>query len=146
MSIKEILLNKGWAGRTISRPETVIQLNPHIQTMVNLLHAYNILAERDSGGYEKSSMGDQVRILRMDIGKMSETISSCGGIPERSPQSSIVRGSAEWSDIVAVEKSLLNMILAEKEIEHQMRTRAILSKVQENTEALIQQLQRTVQT
>jgi len=145
MSIKEILLQKGWAGRTISRPETVIRMNPLIQVMSNLLYAYNCQAEAEPSSFGESSTGDLVRILRMDIGKMCETVASCGGISTRSPEISLVEGSTNWSDITAVEKSLMDMITAEKEIEHHMRSRAILSKVAENTERRLQQLESLVQ-
>ncbi len=145
MSIKEILLNKGWAGRTISRAETVDQLNPHIQAMSNLLYAYNLMEDNDIDSFDEASMGEHIRVLRMDIGKMSETIASCGGISLRSPERSLVGESTEWSNIIASEKALQKMILAEQEIEHQMRTRAILSKIAENTDLRIQQLSRLVQ-
>ena len=46
MTIKEIkstILKKGWAGKTISREETVQKLNPLIEAHVALNHAYTSL-------------------------------------------------------------------------------------------------------
>jgi hypothetical protein len=124
MGIKELILKKGWAGRTISRPETVEQLNPIIQYMSGVLFQYTSSPEFVDT--------EQIRTLRMDIGKMSETIASCGGVPARHSG-----GGDAPENIRSAELHLRDLLQLEQKIEHQMRTRAILGVVLTNTEARI---------
>lgn len=144
MSLKDIILNKGWAGRTISRPETVARLNPHIQSMSTLLLAYDIIggsADESRGG---DDLDEQLRILRMDIGKFSETIASAGGVAHRSPDAAAAQQVHSWSDVLRAEQSLLSALDEENDIEHQMRTRAILAVVSGNTETRLRILRQLV--
>jgi hypothetical protein len=143
MSIKEILLKKGWAGKTISRPETAQRLNPLIHTMSNILRAHNhVAASTDSSG-SNSPLSEQVRLLRMDIGKMSETVFSSGGVATRTAEP-YVAGLNGNKDLLDAENALLSDLRNEKDIEHQMRTRAILAAVAANTENRIQLLRQLV--
>jgi len=79
---------------------------------------------------------DLVRTLRMDIGKFSETIVSCGGIAARTA----VDSNSDASTAKSLETELLEALKAEGDIEHQMRTRAILGVVATNTELRIKEL------
>jgi hypothetical protein len=128
MSIKDILLKKGWAGRTISRSETIDRLNPILQLMSGVLNEHN--------SNPGSISDDLVRTLRMDIGKFSETIVSCGGIAARTA----VDSNSDANTAKSLETELLEALKAEGDIEHQMRTRAILGVVATNTELRIKEL------
>ena len=128
MGIKDLILKKGWAGKTITRAETVERLNPILQRLSAVLALHN--SDGSSAG------SDQVKTLRMDIGKISESIVSCGGIAERAPLPADEAGT----DVQAAEKGLIDALKAENDIEHQMRTRAVLSAVLANTENRLRQM------
>jgi hypothetical protein len=133
MGIKELILKKGWAGRTISRAETVERLNPIIHFMSGVLLQYTSSLEFVDN--------PQIRTMRMDIGKLSETIASCGGVPARHSGDGDSDGDSGSGDapenIRSAELDLRELLLNERKIEHQMRTRAILGVVLTNTEARI---------
>ena len=124
--LKELVLKQGWAGRTISRAATVDRLNPILQSLSGVLVAHNL-----NPGLIDDAL---IRTLRMDIGKMSETILSCAGIAERNPSDA----ESEERDVKSAESKLLEALKAEGEIEHQMRSRAIIAVVLANTEARLQ--------
>jgi hypothetical protein len=128
MSIKDILLKKGWAGRTISRSETIDRMNPILQLMSGVLNEHN--------ANPGSVSDDLIRTLRMDIGKFSETIVSCGGVAARNA----VDSESGASNLKSSETELLEALKAESEVEHQMRTRAIIGVVLANTELRIKEL------
>ena len=50
--IKELLLQKGWAGKTISRSETVERMNPLIREFITLNHHYDaFIGSLPTGGF-----------------------------------------------------------------------------------------------
>lgn len=134
MGLKEVFLQKGWAGRTISREETVDRLNPIIRIMAEMLYRY--AAVRDAMPAEDRREIDRViKTFRADIGKMAETVFSCGGTAysgtELDPDE-FNTGTDGWKSVRDAEDVLAAALSEEQKVEHQMRTRAILAKVAEN--------------
>lgn len=134
MGIKELLLQKGWAGRTISRDETIERLNPIISIMTEVLHRY--AAVRDEADAAVRTEIDRVmKTLGMDIGKVAETVFSCGGTAYSGTDldpDAFVAGDDGWKTLRDAEDVLASALRDEQDVEHQMRTRAILAKVAEN--------------
>lgn len=136
MGIKELLLKQGWAGRTISRAETIDHLNPIIRTMTVAMHHWRV-AESTLNGDAARNVSAALKTLRMDIGKMCETVFSCGGVAYSGTDldpDSFKADSDIWAVLSEQETAIANALLPQQEIEHHMRTRAILAKVASNHE------------
>jgi len=147
MGIKELLLNKGWAGRTLSRSETVDRLNPVIHSLTALMHAYD-RALTGLDGEIHASLSDTQKLLRADIGKLSETVLSGGGVaytgvdqePGGSPSSD---DPAEiLAGLLREEESFRETLDGEREVEHQIRTRAVLENVARNSSERVRLVRR----
>lgn len=135
MGIKELFLQKGWAGRTIDRAETIERINPMIRTMSELMHLYLAAGESNVKPELKQGIEDSLRTLRMDIGKMCEIVFSCGGVAYSGTdlETEDFRLGNELSDAIASKEQQLRDALDEQgKIEHQMRSRAILLNVDNN--------------
>lgn len=131
MGIKELFLQKGWAGRTIDRAATIDRMNPIIRTLNELMQLYIAASEAES----KQAIEDSLRTLRMDIGKMCEVVFSCGGVAYSGTDLETGQfrlGSGQSEAIAAKEQALRSALEAEARIEHQMRTRAILHNIDIN--------------
>lgn len=150
MGIKDLFLNKGWAGKTLSREETAARLNPVIRSHCALNHSHEYavrsLEDRDAAG----TLSAFQRTSRMDTGKLSEVVLSAGGVPfngtEMEPEDFDL-GACD-SDIVTALKNLESdfekLLHAELEMKHQMRTRAILEVVLKNTRARLEYLRKLI--
>ena len=138
MGIKELFLQKGWAGRTIDRAETIDLINPMIQTMNELMHLYIAAGETTSKANVKEGIETSLRTLRMDIGKMCEIVFSCGGVANSGTDletADFMLGDGLSDAVAAKEHELRDALDAQEDIEHQMRTRAILMNVDTNQKA-----------
>ena len=123
--IKSMLLKKGWAGRTISREDTVLRLNPLLALQIALGRLYDH-ADRftaDAGALEALQ-----RNLRLDSVKLAETIFSCGGVAYSKADRTEVTddGLALLGRITAQERAFQEALLKERSVDHQMRTEAVL--------------------
>lgn len=137
MGIKELLLQKGWAGRTIGRAETIERINPMIRTMNELMHLYLAAVDHTSRPELRQGIEASLRTLRMDIGKMCEVVFSCGGVAYSGTDletDDFRLGDGLSEAIERKEQELRDAIETESRIEHQMRTRAILLNVDTNQE------------
>ena len=138
MGVKDLLLNKGWAGRTISRAETIDRINPVIRELTELMHTYDAAAAVLSGN-DAAALAVSQRVLRADIGHLAETVYSTGGIAylgvDLEPSSFSVQGNrpAVAKQLTTAEEHFRTSLDAEKKIEHQMRTRAVLENVARNS-------------
>lgn len=138
MGIKELFLQKGWAGRTIDRAETIDLINPMIQTMNELMHLYIAAGETTSNAGVKEGIETSLRTLRMDIGKMCEIVFSCGGVANSGTDletADFMLGDGLSDAVAAKEQELRDALDAQENIEHQMRSRAILLNVDTNQKA-----------
>lgn len=137
MGIKELLLNKGWAGRTLSRPETAERLNPVIRSLTTLMHGYDA-AQATLDGEAAASLEAARKLLRGDLGKLSETVLSAGhpaymGV-DQEPSAPATGDSTTVLEALAGREEDFHAVLdAEKKVEHQIRTRAVLKNAARNS-------------
>ncbi|MFT5145000.1 MAG: hypothetical protein ACI84D_003640 [Thalassolituus oleivorans] len=142
MGIKDLILNKGWAGRTIDRAETTERVNPLIKELTGLMHFYEDAASRlDAAGAE--TVHESLRFVRGDIGKLCETVYSAGGVAYSGTdiEPGELKLSASFLEELADrERAFCAACLEEGEVEHQMRTRAIIGAAAANGEARLKML------
>lgn len=75
------ILNKGGAGRYISRAHSAERLQPIAERHLDLMYAYEAILGGMPAGLSKESLEALMPYLRTEIAKMSETILSLGGTP-----------------------------------------------------------------
>lgn len=138
--IKEVLLGRGWAGKTISRAETVERLNPILRQFMELNHRYQYVIRSHSDAAVSEALQRVQKTARADVGKLSETILSNGGTPENGTDlepDDFDLGNDELEmlyQLQDLETEFAEAVAHERDdIEHQMRTRAILEAVQSNS-------------
>ena len=138
MGIKDAFLNKGWAGRTIDRRATIERLNPLIRMHHELNHAYNHAINRVSDAETAGRLEAFQRIARADIGKLSESVLSAGGVAYNGLD--LETGGDDGDD----EKTIIRRLRDSEEAfqrrlkdelgeNHQIRSRAILAVVLGNS-------------
>lgn len=138
--IKEALLQRGWAGKTISRAETAERLNPLIHQLLKLNHNYQYVIRSHSDSAVCEALKRVQKASRADVGKLSETVLSCGASPENGtdlePQDFNL-GNDEIEMLYQLEdlETEFNEAVTDERqnVEHQMRTRAILEAVKSNS-------------
>jgi hypothetical protein len=134
MGIKDLVLNKGWAGRTIGRSETVDRVNPVIVSLTRLMHLYNDASTGLSLEDDAAFQG-QMKLLRADIGKLVETVHSAGGVAYSGVDiepGDITAGDTPTKTLHQAESDFIEGIEAEVAVEHQIHTRAVFGAVQAN--------------
>ncbi|PSQ93117.1 MAG: hypothetical protein BRD52_02580 [Bacteroidetes bacterium SW_4_67_19] len=141
MSFLDKIFRKGRMGRTISRSETAERLNPILEQHVWLNHYYRHAVERLDNRRLAEHLAEETRTARNDVGKLNETILSAGHTPfsgtDIEPDEiDMSSGGGDYGllyDLIDAEEDLQDAIEAEGDVEHQMRTRAILEVVQTNS-------------
>jgi hypothetical protein len=148
-SLKELLLGRGWAGKTITRADTVELLNPLIEEHIHINHRHRALLRSDPGEEIAAVVEGLQKTARADVGKLSEVVLSAGGVAYNGTdlEAEDFDTDASVEDQIAAliekERAFRDAIAQQRdEIEHQMRTRAVLSVVQTNTEDRISALRR----
>jgi hypothetical protein len=138
--IKEAILNRGWAGKTITRAETVERLNPLILQFLKLNHNYQYVIRTHSDTAATEALQRVQKTARADVGKLSETVLSCGGTPENGTDleaDDFNLGDDELDMLYQLEdlETEFNETIERQldEVEHQMRTRGILEAVRSNS-------------
>ncbi len=137
--VKSALLKKGWAGRTLSRTETVERLNPLIKQHMALNHAYNYVISACSEQAVTEALAAAQKVARVDVGKLMETVFSCGGVAyngvDMEPEDFAL--SPDDTEMLFAlrdqEIAFRDAIAEELTLEHQMRTRAVLTRLQTNS-------------
>jgi len=136
--VKAALLKKGWAGRTLSRKETVDRLNPIIRDHMALNHTYNYVIQHCGNESQANLLSDIQKTARMDIGKLMETVFSCGGVAYNGVDMEPEDFAPDTSDLLSAlqeqETTFRDFLSAETAQEHQMRTRAVLQRLQRHSE------------
>jgi len=138
--IKEVLLNRGWAGRTLSRSETVDRINPLIRQHIELNHHYSAAIRHCTDERVVDVLERLQKTARTDVGKLSETVLSCGGSAyngtDLSPEDFTLQGSlSELFEELHDHETDFNQALADElDLEHQMRTRGVLEAVKSNSQ------------
>jgi hypothetical protein len=140
MSFLDKIFRKGRMGRTISRAETAERLNPILERHVWLNHYYRHATERLENRRLADHLAEETRTARNDVGKLNETILSTGHTPFNGTQidSDEIEMSREGDygllyELLDAEQEHLDALEAEGDIEHQMRTRAILDVLKTNS-------------
>ena len=138
--VKSALLKKGWAGRTLSREETVERLNPLIKQHMALNHAYNYVANTCSEQDIVAALAVMQKTARVDVSKLMETVFSCGGVAyngvDMEPDD-FALGPDDNEMLFALrdqEQAFRDAVAEELTLEHQMRTRAVLTRLQTNSQ------------
>jgi hypothetical protein len=138
--LKELLLGRGWAGKTITRAETVERLNPIVKQHIVLNHHYEAARRTLDQSAFTQALGAMQRTARMDVGKLSETIYSAGGSAyngtDLEPDDFDLGddGLEVLNTLIEMERDFKNTVQSDREeIEHQIRTRAILELVASNS-------------
>ncbi len=138
--VKKVLLKKGWAGRTISRQETIARLNPLIEQHMALNHAYNYVIAACSEQDLTAHLAGFQKIARVDVGKLMETVFSCGGVAyngvDMEPDD--FKLDEDHNEMLFQlqdqEQAFRDALAGEESLEHQMRTRALLTLLQTNSQ------------
>lgn len=141
MAFKDLFLQKGWAGKTLSRQETIELVNPLLRRHHELNHCYNHLIGHLSDREAATQLEEQMVTARADVAKLSETVLSAGGISYNGTDlepGTFDLGPDELEMLQQVrtrEEDLQDALSEELDRgNHQMRTRAILSVVQTNSQ------------
>lgn len=138
MGLKELLLQKGWAGQTLSRDETIERLNPIIRQHMELNHAYNYVIAHCSEKDVTDALSAFQKVARVDVGKFMETVLSCGGRAYNGVDldpDAVDLGQDDDEMLLQLrdlESAFRDTLSAEKDVEHQMRTRAVLALIDAN--------------
>ena len=134
------ILNKGGAGRYISRADSVERLQPVAERHLDLMYAYEGVLGGMPAGPSRERLEGVMPLLRTEVSKMSETILSLGGVPpsgvRRTPGGAALP-PAPLADRPARER-VEALLDAERDfggalrdeadaVHHQERTRAILN-------------------
>ncbi len=139
MGIKNLFLNKGWAGKTLSRAETATRINPLIRAHCALNHSHEYAVRALENREAADELAALQRMARMDTGKLSEIVLSAGGAPfngvSMEPEDfNLGKSDREIAQALGeLEGEFEQLLRNEMETEHQMHTRAILSAVLTNT-------------
>lgn len=147
--LKELLLGRGWAGQTITRAETVQRLNPIVKQHIELNHNYEAAIRAIGLQPVTDALSAMQRTARMDVGKISETIYSAGGSAyngtdlEPGDFDLGERASDMVGSLISLERDFRNTVRTERdEIEHQIRTRAILELLESNSHDRLKALEK----
>ena len=148
-------LNKGGAGISISRQETVDRINPILKRQIEVNHGYNYALTHCSDEEAVAQFDQFQKTARADVGKLSETVLSSGGVAYNGTDlepSNYHLGDRD-NDILAAlidqEQALLDAIEGEAEVEHHIRTQAILLNVRTHAQErlnYLKTLDRKIQT
>jgi len=144
MSIKELILNKGWAGNTLGRTETADRLNQLLHPLVELMFVYDAAVTGVGSDAVDAEMHQALSALRAEIGKISETVFSCGAIAYAGTdlEPSDFPGTGGWDAAEKREQEIGRLLAEEENFEHQIRTRAILNAVASNSRARLELIKR----
>lgn len=138
--IKETLLGRGWAGKTLSRSETAERINALMHKHVDLNHYYRAAIRSVGDDRVVDVLERLLKTSRTDLGKLSETVLSAGGDPyngtDVTPEEYELAGDTA-SDILRqltdIESDFTDAVAHELDLEHQMRTRGVLEAVKSNS-------------
>lgn len=140
------LLNKGGAGRYISRAESVERLQPIAVAHLDLLYAYTGTVPTLANVTARERLDALMPYLRIEVAKIYETILSLGGSArtgvERAPEgttgntSGASRDADRVQSLIDAERRYASALRDEVDVvHHQERTRAILTHNAEASDA-----------
>lgn len=142
------ILNRGGAGKSMSRPETVERFNPLVEQMIGLIMAYDDalgrLPDREAAAQINAFMND----ARAQLGKLKETVLANGGVPpsgiDREPgQSDLGRtGDDALHALDKLERDFRDTLVRELDdrLHHTERARSICENLLEGSSARLDAL------
>ena len=127
------ILNKGGAGRYISREESVDRLQPMVVRQLDLVYLYDAVVSRLADGPAKARLTSIMPNLRTELSKLYETVYSLGGTAPTGVEREALASDAGATDVdrlgalVDAEAAFGDALREEADTaHHQERTRAIL--------------------
>lgn len=151
MSFLDTIFRKGRMGRTITRTETAERLNPLLKQHLWLNHYYRYAVEHLENRRLAEHFAEEQRTARSDVGKLNETILSAGYTPFSGTaieSDDAQMGEGDYGILYQLqdaERDLRDALASESDVEHQMRTRAILNVVKTNSERRLKALQQATE-
>lgn len=128
------ILNKGGAGRYISREESVERLRPMMERHLDLLQAYDRELAALPAGPAKEQIEAMMPYLRTETAKISETVLSLGGATKTGVDREPLAPAPGLADrkrvelLIDDERDFARTLREEVDVvHHQERTRAILT-------------------
>ena len=141
------LLNKGGAGKSLTRSDSVSEVSKLMRAQIGLLNTYEaLIGVVESDTDLARSLSALQKEHRDEIPKLSEIILSSGGEPPR--ESSPLAGDDVDSLIRAVnegERSMRSDLEQQIKLKHHIRTIAVLKTLLANTERRIGEIQTAAQ-
>ena len=142
------LLNKGGAGKSLNRAETAARLGRLMRHHQSIMHAYDA-AIRDTPSPEVAAGLELLnKTSRADIGKLSELILSNGHAPPSGSDfdppdfGEADDDGARGRRLLDLERAYVDMLEAELDEKHRLRTVATIENTLTNTRHRIQTIQR----
>lgn len=146
--IVRLLFNRGGIGPAMSRAETVEHVNPLIEQHMRLNRSYDHVIEQ----LEAAEIVDELKRLqktaRADVGKLAETVLSAGGtayngVELRDWTPDLGVDTAErLTKLQELEQAFQDALNEELDLNHQLRTEAIIEVVRKNSEARLDYLKK----
>ncbi|MEM1128649.1 MAG: hypothetical protein AAGI71_18545 [Bacteroidota bacterium] len=141
--IKHLIFQKGGIGRSLSREDTVRQLNPVMKAHIILNHYHTFAMEHQPNAAIAGELTVLQKTARADTGKLAETIYSAGGVAysgvELEPDAFTLstHPDAMLFELLDHEEAFQTLLQAEFELdpfEHQLRTKAVLQNLVAHSE------------
>ncbi|MGI9173794.1 MAG: hypothetical protein ACR2GR_00550 [Rhodothermales bacterium] len=139
------LLNKGGAGVSMTRQDTIDRINPIIEAYVRLNHAYEDTLRRLPNREMVGQLEAFQKIARVDVGKLNETVFSAGGVAyngtDVEPGSVTLEETENDEDLLSAledqEAAFQDQIGPEFDLKpgHHIRTQAVLSIIRSNSQS-----------
>lgn len=137
--IVRLLFNRGGFGKSMSRAETIEHVNPLIEQHMRLNRNYAAAVDHASNNGVIGRLEALQKKARADVGKLAETVLSAGGIPYsgvdlRDETFDLGRDDSEvLFQLRDLEQALYDAVTEELDLNHHLRTQAILENVQANS-------------
>ena len=125
------ILNKGGAGRYVTRAESVVRLLPVAEAHLTLLAAYDAAFAAMPVGPARERIAAVMPLLRTEVSKISETLLSYGATPPSGMSTPAQPAASDPTDALldlADRERIFAKELSDEvdAVHHQERTRAIL--------------------
>lgn len=147
------ILNKGGAGRYISREESVERLQPVIIRQLDLVYLYDAVVSRLADGPAKARIESIMPNLRTELSKLYETVYSLGGTAPTGVERDARGADPGDTDadrlgaLMDAESAFGKALLEEADaVHHQERTRAIIRHNADASDSRLSLLREYTQT
>ena len=141
MALKDLIFQKGGIGVSMSRQDTIKRLNPLIQAHSRLNHYYNFGIRHLKEPALAEALARHQKTARTDVGKLAESVLSCGGVPynatELEPEAfTLPQGDdAMLFELLDREQAFHDQLSDESKLDHQIRSQAVINVILANSAA-----------